>query len=317
MSFMVEKMNGDEVKQKIINFLRTKGPSLPIHIAKETNLNTLFASAFLSELSSEKALKISNLKVGGSPLYYLEETVGMLENFYSYLPGKEKEAFLMLKTNLILQDNELHPAIRVSLRNIKDFSFPFTIKTDNQEILFWRYFKINEQEAKEKAEEKISKSKPKIIQPQIQQKPIPQIQIKQEQKEKITKEFRKDEEKPILKTKEKKEKIKEESSFVKKVKEQLEQANIEILEEKEKASKELQAVVRVDSNVGKIMFFVVIKDKKAISDTDLAVSLQKAQGLKLPLLFLSDGKPNKKAETYLQEWKTLIKFRSLRGLNES
>jgi len=33
---------------------KRRGPSLPVHIASETGLSMLFASAFLSELLSEK-----------------------------------------------------------------------------------------------------------------------------------------------------------------------------------------------------------------------------------------------------------------------
>ena len=47
------------IKEKIINFLKARGPSLPVQIARETGMNSLFASAFLSELISEKQIKTS------------------------------------------------------------------------------------------------------------------------------------------------------------------------------------------------------------------------------------------------------------------
>jgi hypothetical protein len=324
---MVEKLNGEEIKGKIINFLRVKGPSLPVHIAKEVNLNTLFASAFLSELSSEKAIKISNLKVGGSPVYYLEESIGMLENFYSYLGGKEKEAFIQLKENLVLQDSELQPSIRVALRSLKDFAYPMNIKINDIDILFWRYFKINENDSREKIREYLQKRKftftspvaqvipqknevvkeiirevkPEIVREEkIQEKPLIQIEHKAEEQEKS-----------LVK---KKDKIKEDSFFVKNIREKLHHANIEIVEEKEIAKKDFSAIVRIDSGVGKIMFYCVVKEKKSVSDTDLAVCLQKAQGNRLPLLFLCDGSLSKKAEVYLQEWKTLITVKKIKEL---
>jgi len=303
---MVEKINGDEIKNKIINFLKVRGPSLPIHIAKEVNLNTLFASAFLSELSNEKKIKISQMKVGGSPLYYLEENVGMLENFYNYLSGKEKEAFLMLKANSVLQDSDLHPAIRVALRNIKDFAYPLTIKIDNVDLLFWRYFKINENEAREKIKQILQEKKSIFI------SPVQKQEIKEEKSEKKIEKIK--EEKPLVKIKEKKEKIKEDSAFVKDIREKLHNANIEVIEEKEIGKKDFEAIIRIDSGIGKIMFYCVVKDKKSISDIDLAFYLQKAQGNRLPLFFLSDGKLSAKAEKYLQEWKTLIKVKKIKEL---
>ena len=44
----------------------------------------------------------------------------------------------------ILEDNKLEPAIRVALRNIKDFAVPLVIENS----LFWKFHSINEQEAK-------------------------------------------------------------------------------------------------------------------------------------------------------------------------
>ena len=43
-----------EIKAKIMSVFEKKGPCLPVHIAKETGLSILFASAFLSELLTEK-----------------------------------------------------------------------------------------------------------------------------------------------------------------------------------------------------------------------------------------------------------------------
>lgn len=59
-----------DVHNKIIDTLKKRGPSLPIQIAKEVALSSLFVSAFLSELVDDKRVKVSSLKVGGSPLYF-------------------------------------------------------------------------------------------------------------------------------------------------------------------------------------------------------------------------------------------------------
>ncbi len=41
-------------RKKIIDILKAKGPSLPVQIARETELTSLFAGALLSELAKEK-----------------------------------------------------------------------------------------------------------------------------------------------------------------------------------------------------------------------------------------------------------------------
>jgi len=113
------------IKEKILLILQKRGPSLPVHIAKEIGLSMLFASAFLSELVSEKNIKISNMKIGNSPIYFLLGQEPMLEKFSQHLKSKEKEAFILLKEKKFLRDKEQDPAIRVALRTIKFFAIAF------------------------------------------------------------------------------------------------------------------------------------------------------------------------------------------------
>ncbi|MFW6283305.1 MAG: hypothetical protein ACOC1P_04610, partial [Minisyncoccales bacterium] len=130
------------IKEKIIKTLKEKGPSLPVHISREIEQSSLFTSAFLSELLSEKRIKISNMKVGNSPIYYVPETESQLENYSDHLKNKEKEAFMLLKEKKFLKDSEQEPAIRVALRAIKDFAKP----TEKNNELYWRYFNVSEEE---------------------------------------------------------------------------------------------------------------------------------------------------------------------------
>jgi hypothetical protein len=132
-------------KNRIIEVIKKKGPSLPIQIAKDIEISSLFTSAFLSELVGNKQVKMSSLKVGGSPLYLIEGQEEQLEKFYNYLHSKEAEAFLMLKDKKVLRDSELEPAIRVALRAIRDFAFDFRA---NDEI-YWRYLTVSKNEALE------------------------------------------------------------------------------------------------------------------------------------------------------------------------
>jgi len=134
--------NNLNLKEKILSILQKRGPSLPVHIAKEIDLSMLFASAFLSELVSEKKIKISNMKIGNSPIYFLPGQESMLEKFSQYLKSKEKEAFILLKEKKFLKDKNQDPAIRIALRTIKDFAIAFK---KNEEII-WRFFTVSETE---------------------------------------------------------------------------------------------------------------------------------------------------------------------------
>jgi hypothetical protein len=276
------EQNLQQIRNKIVSILKLKGPSLPVQISREIGIEALFTSALLSELASEKTIKISSMKVGNSPLYFLAGQEPQLEKFSSYLPQKEKEAYLLVKKKKMLQDSKQLPAIRVALRNIKDFAFPLLINTPQGEELFWRFYSLSEEEAREKL-------RPKRPETEISKK-----------------------EKPILELKETKpKKRKEKSAFVNKIISDIEAANIEILEEKEFKKREYIATVRINSDIGKLSFLVIAKDKKRISENDLTLALQKSQTEKLPILFLSPGELNKKALAYLEQHSGLIKFKRI------
>ena len=284
-----------EVKNQIISIIERRGPSLPVHVAKETKLSILFASAFLSELVSEQKIKISNMKVGGSPLYFTEGQENMLENFYQYLNSKEKEAFLLLKENKVLEDEKLEPAIRVALRYLKDFAVTFISKDSEREKLFWKYFTYPEEEARS------------IIKP---------IMIKPVHKEKQNKERKKElkEEKeiePIIEIKKEKPKKKVESDFSQYIINHLNENNIKIINEKNVKRREYEGIIEMDSIVGKINFIVIAKDKKSINEADIALAAQKSQLEKMPVLILSKGALNKKAADYIKNWNGLVKFKQI------
>ena len=101
-------IDSNETHEKIISYLKKEGPSLPIKISKELEMSSLFISAFLSELSKQKRIKVTSLKVGGSPLYFVEGQEEKLENFYKYLHPKEAEAFQLLKKHKILNFEEFY-----------------------------------------------------------------------------------------------------------------------------------------------------------------------------------------------------------------
>ena len=142
-------INIQQKKQKIISFLKIAGPSLPVRIAKTIEMDPVFASAILSELLETKQIKTSHMKVGASPLYFIPGQEQKLEDHTENLKSIEKEAFLKLKQNKILTDENEEPAIRVALRNIKDFAIPFK----SQGKIMWKYTFATEKETKQIKEE--------------------------------------------------------------------------------------------------------------------------------------------------------------------
>ena len=331
-----------EVKTKILNFITRNGPSLPIQIAKEMNMNSIFVSAFLSELIDDKKVKMSSLKVGGTHLYMLDNQEQQLEKFHIYFHPKEIEAFQLLKENKILEDSKQDPAIRVALRAIKDFAIGFKL----DEEIYWRYVLVPEQEVIQIIDSRIQKSKQKVQSPEpvdiqssksidsetVIKRPLENIKPEpskesiskseiQEEKSKPIKKKEKSLEKPIEKIdfenplaihsieKPKKEKTK--SDFVLDVIKFLEKNNLKILEEKEHKAKEYLCITEMQTELGPIAFLTQAKDKKSVSDTDLNSILRQAQTLPLPALFLTPGNLTKKALEYQQKYYSIIKVKKM------
>ena len=87
-------------------------------------------------MRAEKSVRLSRLKIGGSPLYYVEGQEEQLERFIKHLPQKEKEAFELLKKERVVDETKVEPAYRVAFSNMKDFAFPVKVKVNEGEKIF-------------------------------------------------------------------------------------------------------------------------------------------------------------------------------------
>jgi len=275
--------NALQLKEQIISIFKRRGPSLPIHISKETGLDLLFASAFLSELIGDKMIKISVMKIGSSPLYFLPGQEHLLENFIEFLNKKEREAFLLLKEKKFLKDSEQEPAIRVALRAIKDFAFEYR-KNDE---LYWKFLRADESEFVEKKKDEVVLEpqemsveiimNPKAIEVNEKIEPI----IKSEEKAEIKKPAKVSKKSPARK--------KQDDKFFNRVKEFLDGKNAEIVEIISAGSSELILKIKV----GHKEKILVAYKKKNISEKDIISAYRRAQKYELPFLVTSLGEPSK------------------------
>jgi hypothetical protein len=285
--------DGMQIRERIISFIRLRGPSLPVQIAKETGLSILFASAFLSELFGEKIVRISNIRIGSSPLYFIPGQEPQLERFFQYLKSREKEAFLLLKEKQILRDSEQQPAIRVALREIKDFAIPFE---KNNEV-FWRYFLIEEPSIIE-IDSDIKHPAEKEMITTIIEIPKKEVIIEEEpvKKEKIVKK-QKQENKP----KKQKKDDKKDENFFNKIKEFLSKKKIEILDIKD--FKNDEAILKVKRGNNEELVFVF--NKKIITEKELLKANKKAVENRLSYSVLFLGEPSKKLTDLISAIKNL------------
>ncbi|MBN1544000.1 hypothetical protein JW898_00900 [Candidatus Woesearchaeota archaeon] len=134
-------------REKLLSIVKENGPLLPAQINKELRTNVLFASAMLAEMVDQKKLRLTSMKVGGSPLYYCEGQEHLIERFADRLGQQESAAFGLLKGSKILRDRDQDPQTRVALREIKDFAVPLEVTANGYSDLFWKYYLVSDDDA--------------------------------------------------------------------------------------------------------------------------------------------------------------------------
>jgi len=308
--------NAQEIKQKILSFIQRNGPSLPVPLGREIGYNSIYASAFLSELFAEKKIKLSTLRVGGSPLYFIPGQEPQLSKFSDYLNHKEKEAFNLLKENNFLEDKKQEPAIRVALREIKDFAFPFH-NPENEEII-WRYYMIPESEYSVQKEttkleeikvipdldksseesEKIEIIKEETIKPedQISEKPLQIFDRKQKVKKR-----------QLIKIPKKKSSPQNNDKFFNSVKETLNEEGYDISDIISFNKNELTLSVKKDRKE-----YLIIAFNKKISEKEIIKAHKKSSEHSLPFIVLSKSEPSKKIQELIEAVKNLSKIEKIK-----
>jgi hypothetical protein len=320
--------------EKIIQFLNFYGPALPTHVAKHINSNILLASAHLSELSSQGKVKLSNLKVGGSPLYYLSHHQEKLINFIDNFNHQDQEVIRTLKEKKILREKDLDLLPRVALRKAKDFAVPLNVSSSHGAELFWKWSLLSDTEAKELISDSLNYvlppseqtplSSPQTSSPSLVENPSPLSQPEKEPEtptQEIFSESEKEKEKEKSEKQETLEEQRERKPLFKKIKErinppkkrkevidtltpQLEhyfQTKEILINSKETLRKnaEINFLVDVPSVIGKLTYFCKVKSKKRCDEKDLSAAYMEAQTKKIPLLFLYTNELTKKAQEML------------------
>ncbi|MBI4151706.1 hypothetical protein HY496_01940 [Candidatus Woesearchaeota archaeon] len=128
------------VHDQVLEFLKVTGPTVPTKVAKTIKTDIIIASAHLSDLASQGRVRISALKVGGSPLYYLPGQEERLFEFAaSNLNPKDMAVLERLKKEKVLREETLDLLSKVALRALKDFAVPLQVRTQDRSELFWKW----------------------------------------------------------------------------------------------------------------------------------------------------------------------------------
>ncbi|MDZ4226781.1 MAG: hypothetical protein U1B79_01585, partial [Candidatus Pacearchaeota archaeon] len=199
--------------------------------------------------------------------------------------------FLLLREKRFLADSVQHPAIRVALREIRDFALPFK---KGEEIIF-RYFSVTETEFK------IAEEKP--VEPmKTETKKLVTVEEKMEKTLDI---FRKEE--PEIKPRKRarkparKKSSENEERFFTDVKDFLSGNSMDLLDIKNFGKKEITLRVR-DKGEEKLL---IAYKKNKITEKDIIKASKKASEANLQYIILGLGGPLKKLDSLIDALKGL------------
>ena len=298
-----------DTQEQILAFMAQQGPVLPGKVAKLINTNILLASAHLSDLAAQGKVKISYLKIGGSPLYYLSGQEEQLEQYApSNLNPKDVAVMERLKQEKILREAELELLPRVALRSLKDFAVQLSVRTPQGSELFWKWHSVLMPEANERianilnrTQETPAKTAESLSSASmIQSAPLSSLpaeavspSVRQEQQTLPSKlEERNRRRSPRKKV---------EEEFLPTLHAFFKERHIQV-EEQQLLRKNTEAIfmVSVPSVVGKMKYFCRAKRKNNCDEKDLSSAYMEAQMKRIPLLFLYSGQLSKKAKEMIE-----------------
>lgn len=325
-------------REMVYSLIASQGPMLPSQVKQHSHRDLIFIQAFLADLTSSKRLRVSHLKIGGSPLYYALGQEAKLQNFAGHLKGIEKEAYELLKDHKLIRADELDPQTRVALSMIKDYSKPIEAQFKEGNVLFFKWYLLSNEDAgiiirkqylkqEHKTEETIEPT-PEPIKEEIKQsleKEVETVTVTKNVIEEVQKEPEVDHKtEPARQEKAETSKnyskfavarddlhIKEQQSklwvddiedeFFQLIKQEFKKRNIEVDNVTiTRKNSELDLIILVPSAIGNVRYFCKAKNKKKVNDGDFASAYLQGQNHKLPVLFLTTGESTKKALTLLE-----------------
>jgi hypothetical protein len=274
-------MDQTERYQRIVTFVKQKGPSFPIDIANLLGSDSIIAAALLSEMVSKNYVKKSNRRIGDSLLYY---TDGQGENvrrrLFETLDENEKRLVQKFETSKILSPQELEPMERYIINDLRDFIIPLVVTYKGTDISFFKFHSILDNEIHALLEKKIKPTEksetPKI--PEISKRQVSQKTIVPKKQQPIKKpDIRSDVREKALQT--------------------ISKLRGRILNEKViRKDREMDFLVEMTDIGTKHMFKV--RNKKTITDKDISLAFAQVMEKKLPMVLLVTGNLSKKAQKY-------------------
>lgn len=288
-------------REKVIDLIKKVGPVLPIQIAKRLETDLLLSGAILSEMIARKQLKVSRATIGSSPVYYIPGQEYLLgPKLYNHLKSKEREAYDALRDKKIIRSEKAEPWQRIAFSQLHDFAMPMYVTIKDKTEIFWRFYLVSEEEAKEIIGEILqSKKREKSDEPEPEQLTLPVVN---EEIKETPKEAEKQVE-PIKEIKKpRKPRAKPLNNFYESIIEYLNKNKIKILEDNIiRKNKEYEFIADLPTTIGNLKYFVKAKNKKSITDAEITMAHSQGQEKRYPCLFITNGNLNKKAKELIEK----------------
>ncbi len=292
-------MNYDLTKSEVFEVVKSHGPIIPIRIKKVIGRgDSVIVGAYLSQLLKSGDVKITSVKIGGSPFYYVSGQESKLDALSEHLNEKDKRTYFLLREKNVLRDSTQEPLVRVSLRNIPDFAKKVNVNLKSGKELFWKHYSLSDSEAVEHIKNLLGVKKPEPVKEEVS-KPKVQEEVEKEVVEKQDAQTRLDP-KPIQRS--------DMSEFETRVRSYFISKEIEVLSfDQVRNNREYDFHVNIPTSVGKAEYFCKCRNKKSVNEGDLSSAYLAGLKKRLPVLFITTGEVNKSTkESLSEEFKGLI-----------
>ncbi|MCA9496147.1 MAG: hypothetical protein KC589_04345 [Nanoarchaeota archaeon] len=181
-------------KDNLLRFVREKKYVTPTTVGESFETSTMIASAALSELAKDKLISITHLKLSSSPYYYdPKQKSSLAELGEKHFKNYDRDIFLKLQENQILNSNSLSIQENLAVDRIKDFAIPLEIISRGKEMKFWVWFMRDIVETRKQIVEALEGNY-ENSEPKSSPQKTNHIPKKQESEQSISREF----EKPVL-----------------------------------------------------------------------------------------------------------------------
>lgn len=309
-------------RDDVYRIVRQHGPIFPARIKRHLGQGDITTiGAYLSELRGAGHINITSVKIGSSPFYYTPEQARKLEPLAEHLNEKDRRAFEQLRRARVLRDASQEPLVRVCLRSIRDYAIPLTVRTDQGEQTFWKYYLVSDAEAerliREQLGERTDPAQAADAQAPAEQpdpSPRPAQSTTQPVNERSGQQTIGGEAPPAPKPVAKAPRRRAAKSateqtvgpevddfdytdkLYKKAKRFFEEKKIRIKHKRiVRKHSDIEMTITIPTAIGRQEFFCKVKEKKKSNDGDLAAALLTGKLNNLPVLYLTTGEVTKKA----------------------